>query len=376
MHITIIIGPFLPLPPKGSGAVEKLWHTFAQEAVRNKHKVHFITKRLKGQKTISQIKNIKITRLTNFNFTTSKIINIFLDFVYTLLIGLKKIDKTDIIISNTFWSPIILSFFKKCPIVADVGRIPKGQLKFYPNKTYFRANSRYVKKKILEEGISNKKIIFTPNFLINENIQKNKINNTNIKKKNIILYAGRIHKEKGLNLVLNSLKYLNKNIRYWKFIFVGPYEYEYGGGGISFLNNIKETFKNYNITFEYKKKIINQNKLNLLYKKSKIFLYPSVADKGETFGNSIIEAMACGCVPIVSNLKPFKDFIKNKKNGLLINHKNKKTHILLAKNINYLISRKKKIDYLSLNALNINKNYSSLKISNLFLNKIKKLVNN
>ena len=65
MHITIIIGPFLPLPPKGSGAVEKLWHTFAQEAVRNNHKVHFITKRLKGQKKVSQIKNIKANSLTN-----------------------------------------------------------------------------------------------------------------------------------------------------------------------------------------------------------------------------------------------------------------------------------------------------------------------
>ena len=43
---------------------------------------------------------------------------------------------------------------------------------------------------------------------------------------------------------------------------------------------------------------------------SKFFIYPSKAERGETFGLSVLEAMSCGTVPIVSSLACFKDFLE------------------------------------------------------------------
>ena len=43
---------------------------------------------------------------------------------------------------------------------------------------------------------------------------------------------------------------------------------------------------------------------------SKFFIYPLKAERGETFGLSVLEAMSCGTVPIVSSLACFKDFLE------------------------------------------------------------------
>lgn len=369
MHITIIIGPFLPLPPKGSGAVEKLWLYFAKEAAKRNHKVHLITKRLTNQKKITESGNLKISRITNFNFTKYKFLNNFLDLIYTLIVAIKKIERTELIITNTFWAPAIIPFFKKYPVLASVERLPKGQLKYFPKSTYYRANSNFVKKKIINEGIKKKKIILTPNFLTN--IEKNK---KKIKKENIILYAGRINKEKGLNIILNCLKYLKKEIYNWKVVFVGPVEIKDGGSGKVFLKEIKKKFKKANIKFEYKKTINNASKLNVIYRKSKIFLYPSISNKGETFGLSIIEAMSNNCIPIVSNLGPFKEIIKHQKNGLIFNYKNFNADKKLADLINLLILKKNIKKYLQEIKYTCRK-YDPSTIIDTFLKKIKRIKN-
>jgi len=75
------------------------------------------------------------------------------------------------------------------------------------------------------------------------------------------------------------------------------------------------------------------------YVKTTIFIYPSIAEKGEAFGLAPLEAMSYGCIPVVSDLNCFKDFIKNKKNGLVFNHK-KFPEIKLAKAITTLQNSK------------------------------------
>jgi glycosyltransferase involved in cell wall biosynthesis len=46
-----------------------------------------------------------------------------------------------------------------------------------------------------------------------------------------------------------------------------------------------------------------------------MFVYPCLAEQGETFGLAPLEAVACGAVPIVSDLSCFGDFITPGVNG-------------------------------------------------------------
>jgi glycosyltransferase involved in cell wall biosynthesis len=69
-----------------------------------------------------------------------------------------------------------------------------------------------------------------------------------------------------------------------------------------------------------------------------VFVYPSLAEQGETFGLAPLEAMACGAVPIVSDLACFGDYITPGVNGLVFNHRASNAAGLLAKEMLALAS--------------------------------------
>jgi glycosyltransferase involved in cell wall biosynthesis len=52
--------------------------------------------------------------------------------------------------------------------------------------------------------------------------------------------------------------------------------------------------------------------------KATFFIYPSEAKEGETFGLAVLEAMSCGCIPVVSALPCFTDFISFEEEGFCL----------------------------------------------------------
>jgi len=61
--------------------------------------------------------------------------------------------------------------------------------------------------------------------------------------------------------------------------------------------------------------IVNETTLPLFYQISDSFLLPTI---GEGFGLPLIEAMACGSIPITTNFSGHTDFCKNNENSLLL----------------------------------------------------------
>jgi glycosyltransferase involved in cell wall biosynthesis len=51
-----------------------------------------------------------------------------------------------------------------------------------------------------------------------------------------------------------------------------------------------------------------------------VFCYPSLAEKGETFGVSVAESMAAGCAAVVSGLECFGDIVADGVTGLVFDH--------------------------------------------------------
>ena len=73
--------------------------------------------------------------------------------------------------------------------------------------------------------------------------------------------------------------------------------------------------------------VFEEKELIKQYQEAHIFVYPSKAKKGETFGLAVLEAMRCGCVPLVSSLQCFEDFITHGENGVRV-----ETQEILGKN--------------------------------------------
>jgi glycosyltransferase involved in cell wall biosynthesis len=367
MKITIVQGAFFPIPPLLGGAVEKMWYGLAKEFVSQGHEVNYISKSYEGFLNSEIEGGINHFRVKGYKSPTSGIVLKILDLLYTLKAVRKIAKNTDIIISNTFWLPILLSSSQQKKCMLDVARMPKGQMKFYTKNARLRANSSPVAKAIKEE-IKTKyfdKVVMIPNTLPFKNT--NSIDFS--KKEKIILYTGRIHPEKGLDILIKSFALLN--IKDWQLLIVGPYSTETGGGGDAYLQELKLLAKNSNVVFM--EPIFDIDKLSEVYSKASVFVYPSVAEQGETFGVSPLEAMSWGCATIVSNLECFKDFLIHNKNGLCFDHRSEKRVEILNQYLKDLISNPKLMNDIARAGLIVNETHSTEKLATEFLHEFESM---
>lgn len=361
MKITIVQGAFFPIPPVLGGAVEKMWYGLAKEFVNQGNEVNYISKSYEGFLNIERQEGINHIRVKGYKSPSSGILLKILDLFYTLKAVRKISNDTDVIISNTFWLPIILSSNQQKKCFIDVARMPKGQMRFYIKNGRLRANSSPVAKAIKDE-ISVKyfdKVVMIPNTLPFKNVNTVDFS---IKEK-IILYTGRIHPEKGLDILINSFSLLGTDE--WQLCIVGPYSIESGGGGVNYLQELKMLVKSSNVVFL--EPIFDIDKLSEIYSKASIFVYPSVAEQGETFGVSPLEAMSWGCATIVSNLECFKDFLIHNKNGLCFDHRSEKKVEILNQFLKDLINNPKLMNELAKDGLLVNETHSTEKLANEFL---------
>lgn len=370
MKITIVQGAFFPVPPVLGGAVEKMWYGLAKEFVNQGHEVNYISKSYKGFLNIESESGINHIRVKGYKVPSSGIVLKILDLFYTIKAVRKISNSTDIIVSNTFWLPIILSSNQQKKCLIDVARMPKGQMKFYTNNGRLRANSSPVSKAIKNE-IAEKyfeKVVMIPNTLP----FKNTIAIDFTKKEKIILYTGRIHPEKGLDILIKSFASLETQD--WQLLIVGPYSTETGGGGDAYMNELKLLATNSNVSFL--EPIFDIDKLSEIYSKASIFVYPSVAEQGETFGVSPLEAMSWGCATVVSDLECFKDFLIHNKNGLCFDHRSKERVEILKSHLENLINDPNLVHSLALSGLKVNETHSNEKLATEFLNEFKTMTIN
>ena len=365
MKICIIQGAFRAIPDT-LGGVEKVWSKLALEFVKKGHKVFYISKKTKKFKDKEFSKGINHTRVRGFELIKSMFLIKIFDLIYSFRACKTVPEDCDIIISHTFFSPLLLNDSLKKKNYISVDRAPKGQMFLYKKSARFRGCSMHVVNKIKNELPKNErnKVKYIPNplpFSPNRKIKKNFNNKT-------ILYTGRVHPEKGLEILINSMKYIEKN---WTLKIIGPYKIENGGGGKNYIKKLKLLAKNLPIRF--KEPILDIKSFLKEYIKATIFVYPSIAEKGEAAPLSPLEAMSYGCIPIVSDLDCFKDFINNKKNGLIFDHKSL-PEIKLAKAVKKLQNSKKLLKVYSKNAFKVNISHSPEYISSLFINDFKRII--
>ncbi len=360
MKIIIIQGAFLPVPPLRGGAVEKMWFSLGKEFSRMGHEVIHISRKIDGLPNNEIIDGVNHVRITGFNTPKSGLILKFMDLIYTVRVRKLLSTDFDIVVSNTFWSPLILQKKVVSSCVVDVQRMPKGQMKLYKKALCLRANSNSVAEAIKDElpMAYHNKISMIPNPL--PFTPKSDVDFS--KKEKIILYTGRIHPEKGLHLLIEAYKKTTQNYR---LQIIGPWKTSMGGGGEDYLQSLKILAAETSI--EFLEPIFDIEKLNEHYLRASIFVYPSLAEKGETFGLAPLEAMSWGCVPIVSDLLCFKDFIKNDENGLVFNHRSETAADQIAEYIGTLEHDFTYFTKLATKATDVRESHSVSNIATLFI---------
>ncbi|MFX0132585.1 MAG: glycosyltransferase [Candidatus Hodarchaeota archaeon] len=176
----------------------------------------------------------------------------------------------------------------------------------------------------------------------------------------IILYLGRIHKQKGLDILVKAFFQVSQNMKNVYLIIVGPDD--------GYLSELKDMI----IKLKLNKKVIltgplyNEEKFEV-YKDSNIFVLPS---RYEAYSRSLREALTFGLPVIATKVGGTGDLIIDGKTGLLIDSENIEQ---LSNSILYLLNNfKKSINIGKKGKLFIKNKFSTKKI----VDKIEKLYEN
>lgn len=175
--------------------------------------------------------------------------------------------------------------------------------------------------------------------------------------KKIVLYAGRLTENKGIDVLLNATKiYENKDIL---TIIAG------GGGLLGDLKTQVERLKLKNVVFVGDQE---QENLSKLYNIADVLAVPS---RVEGFGLVAIEALACGTPVVATNKGGMTDFI-NDEVGALVDVEDE---VMLEKEISKILNKEKVFEREKLSKYAEN-NYSQKVVINDLINMYKEIINN
>lgn len=317
MRITIVLGAFFPVPPVMGGAVEKVWFALAREFVRRGHDVTQISRSHPGFPRRETLDGVKHLRVRGFNQPSGRLWLKFLDLIYSLRVR-RILPSADILVTNTFWLPLLVRTKSKGLLYLHVQRGPKGQMRWYRHAARLLAVSRAIADAIVAEAPEVQPLVrVIPNALPFPlpNISTQPRNKT-------LLFVGRVHPEKGLDLLLRALGQLSaKALAGWKLEIVGPHETHLGGGGEEFAKNLRSLAAQSGLNLEWVGPVFEESELIRRYQSAAVFVYPSIAETGEALPVAPLEAMANGCVPLVSRLACFEDYIENDRTGFVFDHR-------------------------------------------------------
>ena len=365
MRIAILQGAFLPVPPVLGGAVEKIWFELGRQFAARGHEVTHVSRKHPKLPEEENISGVRHLRVAGFDTPRSLLVLKLMDLAYTWR-ALQRLPEADVTVTNTFWAPILLKRARAGVIVVDVQRMPKGQMRFYRRAGRWHAVSSAVSEAILrEQPRESRRIRVIPNPLPFSATLSPEASLRG--KEKVILYAGRLHPEKGLDLLIRALRdsRLERWLTEWRLDLVGPWQVSEGGGGEDYLNHLKGLAAGLPVAFvgpEHDSKALSDH-----YRRSSIFVYPSLAERGETFGVAPLEAMAFGAVPVVSNLACFRDFIEPGLNGLVFDHRAQNPSSEIAAAISGLLCDETRRRALSEAALAVNTSHALEKIAAQFL---------
>jgi len=217
------------------------------------------------------------------------------------------------------------SFIKSIPVSLMLRRYKKQRLYSLPN--FYIVLTEFAKRKFIELGIPENKLVIKPNFLT-ENILPN------YNKEQYIVFVGRLSEEKGIEILLRSMEYPDMRDIKLKIVGSGPL--------MKYFNDkVKE------------KDLFNIEVLGLrpyedtikLMGKAAFLIFPSLWYEG--FPMTILESLACATPIIGSDIGAIKYILENQRISVLSKPGDQKD---LAKKILWLWNHSEERERMARNA--------------------------
>lgn len=312
------MGFALPVPAVKGGAVEKRWYGLALEMAK-RHDVTIYSCRDPQLPDEEREGPLRHVRLSGFGWSNRTWLNAAKSVAWSLRVA-RRLEAGDVLITNDVVAPILLPRLTKQVglVCIDVARMPKLQHRWlYGSVNRFYCTSSAVAERLREvsPGASQRAVVlpnstdlecFAPALAANDAARLE------------VLYVGRIHPEKGIDTLLRALPLCSTRTKVFLRL-VGPAE-EASGGDPHYRDQLKLLAEELGLTAAHWRldpPVFDDHRLADIYRQAGIFAYPSRA-ASETFGISVLEAMACAKPCLVSSLACFGDLVRDGDNGLVV----------------------------------------------------------
>ena len=322
MKLNIVMGFFLPVPPVAGGAMEKAWFRLGREFAAAGHTVTLLSRHWPGFPAREQIGGVNLIRAPGFNHSRSLALNLLLDGLWGLRL-LRRLPAADLTACNNVSLPIHLPWLRPRAgrVVVVLGRMPKGQIRFYRRAARLIATSDAVAARVAFEcpALAARTRVF-PNP-IDWELHARAAAQTG--EPVTIGYAGRLHPEKGLELLLRAAVRLAAapGLPPWRLVLRGPADVRRGGGGAAYVQRLQGTFaESLGGRLTWEPPLFDEAALAQFYGILDLFCYPSLAAQGEGLSVAPLEAMAAGAVPVLSRLDCYRDMLREGTNGFTFDH--------------------------------------------------------
>ncbi len=321
MRITIVQGAFLPAPPLLGGGVEKMWFGLAPEFARAGHAVAYISRRYDGLPDEETRDGVRHVRVAGFDAPRNKLLYRACDLVYALR-ARRALPPAEIVVTNTIFLPLFIRRPHVGKLCVHVARYPKGQMRLYRHADRLHTVSHAVGEAIAAElpAVAGKVHVIPP-FLTSDPAPLDP-GALDAPREPTVLYIGRVHPEKGVDLLLRAFADLVARDpgTPWRLQIGGPVDAKRGGGGDAYKAKLDALSAGFRDRVDWLGHLDNTG-INAACRHAAVFVYPSLAETGESFGIAPIEAMAQGCPAVVSDLACFRDYLQDGRTGLVFNHR-------------------------------------------------------
>jgi glycosyltransferase involved in cell wall biosynthesis len=315
MRITCVLGPFLPVPPVRGGAVERIFQNLCEVFADVGHDVTIVSRRFENFPEQEIINGVRYLRIASFDQPRSMILYRLLDIIYAVRVCM-ALPKSDVTITNSVALPLFIPRSRAGLIYMSIARFPKGQMAVYRRVDRMQTVSTHVADAVCRQSPSVSHLVKTVPNALSKTFASAIVGERRLRAKEI-LFVGRIAREKGIHLLVQAFKRAHATFPEWKLTIVGPHLSAQGGDGEACLDELKAQAADLGSSVAFVGPIFDEAELVGYFRRCEVFVYPSIAVKGEALPMAPVEAMACGCAVVVSSLDCFNDYLRDGTNGLI-----------------------------------------------------------
>ncbi len=321
MRITIVLGPFKPPPPAPSGAVEKAWWSLARSFVAAGHAVTVVGPDHPDLPRGDGWDGIAYRRLPLLGRSGRTWIDVIRDFGWSRR-AKSILPESDVTVTNCVWLPWLLGRSgsparrRLGVLEVHVQRFPKGQMRLYRSVDSISTVSPAIADAIAREQAAlagRVRVVPNPVDLAVFHTTEESEARRDSSSPTILLYTGRIHPEKRLDLLVSAWRRVVEGGTSLRLRLVGPWEIAAGGGGRSLVAELEALAGPH--AFDLPGPLADPAALAAELRGADLYCYPSTAARGEALPVAPLEAMACGLAPIVADLPQYSEVISSGRNG-------------------------------------------------------------